>query len=179
MTVEMLARTIQIILAPVVMITACAIALGSLQSRYGAINDRLRLMTRERLDLLRTLGVQIVPLMPPGGTPQIATDAYAEERLIELDVQIPQLLRRHRLGHVAVLAAYYAMLVFIGDMFVIAAAVATNASLLVAPALIVFLVGMSVLLAGVLAIAEEVRSSHRTLRYEVERVLGLGSVAHQ
>lgn len=174
MTVEMLTRTIQIIIAPVVMITACAIALGALQARYGAINDRLRLMARERLDLLRALGVPIVPVMPAGDAAQRGSDAYAEERLTEIDVQIPQLLRRHRLAHKAVLAVYCAMIVFIGSMFVIAVAVATGAAAAAAVTLIVFFLGMVIFLTGVVLIAEEVRASHRTIQYEVERVLQLG-----
>jgi hypothetical protein len=177
MTVEMLARAIQIILAPVVMISACAITFGALQSRYAAINDRLRLMTRERLDLLRMLGVRIVPVMAPQATLAPIGDTYATERMVELDVQIPQLLRRHRIAHIALLAVYYAMIVFIISMFVIAAAVVTEAAVLTSVALLVFLLGMMVLLGGIVAIAEEVRASHRTLRYEVERVLSLGYVA--
>ncbi|MBC7990932.1 MAG: DUF2721 domain-containing protein, partial [Luteimonas sp.] len=162
------------IIAPVVMITACAITLGALQSRYAAINDRLRLMTRERLDLLRSLGVPIVPVMPAGDAAQRGSDAYAEERLTEIDVQIPLLLRRHRLAHGAVLAVYYAMIAFIGNMFVIAVAVATSAAAAATAALIVFLLAMAIFLAGVMLIAEEVRASHRTIQYEVERVLRLG-----
>lgn len=53
---EMIARNIQIILAPVVMITMCVILLGGLHGRYQTINDRLRLMTAERPALLRETG---------------------------------------------------------------------------------------------------------------------------
>jgi uncharacterized membrane protein YphA (DoxX/SURF4 family) len=53
MNAEMPPRTIQLILAPVVMVTACAILLAGLLSRFAALNDRLRLLARERLDLLR------------------------------------------------------------------------------------------------------------------------------
>ena len=54
MSAENVTRTIQLILAPVVMITACALLLNGLLSRYDALNARLRIMGRERLDLLRT-----------------------------------------------------------------------------------------------------------------------------
>ena len=170
----MLARTIQIIIAPVVMINACAIALGALQARYAAINDRLRLMTRERLDVLRVLGVPILPVMASAATLQPLSDAYAEERLIELDTQIPQLLRRHRLAHRSLLAVYGAIMLFIASMFVIAAAVASGAGWVTALALALFLLAMAVFLADVVVITEEVWASHHTLKYEVERVMQLG-----
>ena len=38
MTVEMTAQIIQLILAPVVMITSCALVLGGLLGRYAAVN---------------------------------------------------------------------------------------------------------------------------------------------
>lgn len=47
MNAEMIARSIQIILAPVVMITACSIFLSVLHAWYQTINDRLRSMARE------------------------------------------------------------------------------------------------------------------------------------
>jgi hypothetical protein len=47
MSAEMVARTIQLIIAPVVMVTTCSILLGGLLSHYAALNDRLRGMARE------------------------------------------------------------------------------------------------------------------------------------
>lgn len=35
------------------MVSACALLLGGLLSRYAAINDRLRVLAREPFDLLR------------------------------------------------------------------------------------------------------------------------------
>lgn len=55
MTAHLVATTIQEILAPVVMVTACALILSGLITRAQAINDRLRLMDGERLDVLRAL----------------------------------------------------------------------------------------------------------------------------
>ncbi|MDZ4720056.1 MAG: DUF2721 domain-containing protein [Roseiflexaceae bacterium] len=175
MDIDMLARTIQIIIAPVVMISACAITLGGLQSRYAAINDRLRLMARERLDLLRTLGIPIVPMMAPvQAAPQRSSDAYTEERLLELDTQIPQLLRRHRLAHAALLTVYSAIMLFIISMFAIGIAVISSMVWATWLALGVFLLAMLAFFVGVTVIAEEVRASHLALRYEVERVMQLG-----
>ena len=105
------------------------------------------------------------------------SDSYAEERLIEIDAQIPQLLRRHLLAHRAVLAVYCAIIAFISSMFVITAAVVTNTTAAATVALIVFLLGMVIFLIGIIVIAEEVRASHHTIQYEVERVFQLGQRA--
>jgi Protein of unknown function (DUF2721) len=106
MSIQTVAGTIQIIIAPVVMIMACAILLGGMQAQFAAINDRLRAMARERLELLRT---------PDGGLSNVASlvGAYAIERLCEIDAQMPRLLRRHQLVHNAVLTLYCAVLVFV------------------------------------------------------------------
>jgi len=57
MNTEMVTRIIQTIIAPVVMVNACAILLGGLVSHSNAINDRLRAMARERIEMLRALGM--------------------------------------------------------------------------------------------------------------------------
>jgi hypothetical protein len=162
MTAETVSKTIQLILAPVVMVTACAILAGGLLTRYAAINDRLRAITRERLDLLRAgaNGAQRDPLM--------------SERLEELDAQVPGLLHRHQQARDALLSNYGASLIFIADMFVIALAATTGTAWLPTLVLIVFLAGIAVLFVGLMLILLEVRTSHEAVHYEVRRVTGLG-----
>ena len=161
MDVEMVARSIQIILAPVVMVTACAILLQGLVARYTALHDRLRAISRERLDLYYA--------GPGEQSPRVA------ERLREIDYQVPDLLRRHRLVQDSVLSAYCAVMVFIASMFVIALAAATNSPWVATAALLIFLAGTGVLFLGILLTAIEVRNSHRSVRYEVNRVTDLMS----
>src|SRR5689334_1681673 len=105
MDVEMVARNIQLIIAPVVMISSCAILLTGLLGRYAAVNDRLRAMARERLEIWHS-GARDAP--------------FQVERLCEIDTQMPDLLRRHRLIHHAVLSVFCAILVFVSSMFIIA-----------------------------------------------------------
>src|SRR5687767_13503104 len=107
MDIEMVARNIQIILAPVVMVTACAILLQGLLARYAQISERLRNLSRERLDLLFA---------------QMTNDGLRAERLRLIDVQIPDLVKHHKFAHDAVLAVYYAVLLFLTSMFAIALA---------------------------------------------------------
>src|SRR5438094_3483491 len=107
MNVEMVARNIQVILAPVVMITACAILLQGLVNRYHALNDRMRNMTRERFGLLHAGGEH---------------DALTTERLQEIATQLPDLLHRHKLVRDSVLSVYSAVMLYLLSMFVIAVA---------------------------------------------------------
>ena len=167
MNAEMVARTIQMILAPVVMVTACAITLGGLQGHYAAINDRLRAMARERLDLLRAAGSNVAA--------GLTADSFTAERLQEIDTQIPDLLHRHKVMRDSVLSIYTAMSIFVACMFVIAWAAAAESTLLANAALIVFLTGTGALLLGVLLAAVEIRTSHRAIEYEVRRVSSLGA----
>jgi hypothetical protein len=43
---------IQAMVAPVVLITTAAVLSGGLLAMYGSVNDRMRAMDRERLDIL-------------------------------------------------------------------------------------------------------------------------------
>jgi hypothetical protein len=159
MDVEMVAKNIQLIIAPVVMISSCAILLGGLLGRYAAVNDRLRAMARERLELWHT------------GTD---SDSFRTERLQEIDRQIPDLLGRHRLIHHSVLSVFSAILVFVLSMFALAFGASMQAAWIAMTVLVMFLLGLAALLLGIGLAAMEVRSSHLAVRYEVERVASLG-----
>ncbi len=157
MDVETLARTIQSILAPVVMISACAIILGGLWGHVSSINDRLRAMNRERLELWRAA----------------SADAYTMERLLQIDTQTPTLVRRHRRVIQAIVSMYGAILVYIVSMFAIAGASLVNIS--AALALLLFLVGTLLLLVAILLAILEIRISQTAIEFEVRRV---GSLRH-
>jgi hypothetical protein len=166
MSVVSLGQTIQIILAPVVMVTSCAILIGGMLTHYAAINDRLRNMTRERLSLLRQ----------PSGALEAALanhDAYTSERLSQIDRQVPALLRRLHLIHNAIQAMYIACCVFLGSMLVIAIATISALAALATLALIVFLLGTGVMLAGIVVISHEIQISDAEVRYEATRVMSL------
>ena len=158
MSAETITRTIQLILAPVVMVSACAIFVGGLLSHYEAINARMRNMVRERLEILRT---------------SLDADRFLQERLGELDAQLPQLLQRHALVHHALLAAYSAILIRVASMCAIAFSAVTAAEWLVALVLAMFVAGILAMLGSVVLIALEVRISQRAVGFEVRRVLRL------
>ena len=165
MTAESISRTIMLILAPVVMFSACSIFVGGVLSHYASLSERIRALTRERLDIVRTLRTM---LDGPTGARAIAL-----ERLEEIDGQLPDMLQRHQLVHHAALAVYGAIGIFILTMCIIALTAAVSADWVAVLVFGVFVVGVLVMLVGVLLITVEVRTSRRALHYEVQRVVRL------
>jgi hypothetical protein len=155
MDVATLAQTIQIILTPVVMITACAITLGGLWNHASSINDRLRSMNHERLDIWR----------------KVSMDGYSTERTEEIDTQVPILVRRHRQMLQAIVAMYAAILIFVLSMFAIAGAELLHISATLA--LLLFLAGNFLVLIAILMAVAEIRNAQIALEYEVNRVAAL------
>lgn len=163
MTAQTVARTIQLILAPVVMITSCALVLNGLLQRYAATNDRLRGMARERLGFIRSAGGEREAALQHA-------DAYTTERLREIDHQLPDLLRRHKLVHDALLTIYLAIVVFVATMFVIGLAATERSPWAATTVLILFLIGTGIFMLGLLIAVIEIRTSHYAVHYEVAEV---------
>ena len=163
MTVDTAAKTIQLILAPVVMVSACGILLTGMLSHYGSINDRIRRLTVERL--------QLSQLRPVEGH-----QALAGERLVEIDHEVPMLIARHQQVHHAILLAFTAVAILVLSMFIIAATALSHSSAVGTVALFVFLSGTAALLSSAAFMALEVRSSHRSVSYEAMRVTELPCV---
>ena len=164
MSPEEIGRTIQLILAPVVMFSACSIFVGGVLSHYTSIGDRIRALTRERLDLLRTLRGQ-----------SSQPDGLLVERLAEIDGQLPEMLHRHRLVHHAVLAVYAAIGILVLTMCIIALTAAVTAAWVGPVVFGVFLVAVLTMLVGVALVTVEIRSSRRSLVFEAERVRRLSA----
>lgn len=160
MDIQTAGKTIQLILAPVVMVTACGLLLNGMLSHYTAINDRIRGLAKERLGLAML-------------TPEADHVALARERLTEIDHQVPMLIGRHRLVHHAILLANTAVAVLISSMFVIGAAALDDSGTVGTVALFVFLAGTALLMASALCMVMEVRSSQVSVAYEAMRVVDL------
>jgi hypothetical protein len=160
MDIQTAARTIQLILAPAIMVTACGILLSGMLSQYAAINDRIRALTAERLDL-----VLIAPL--PGH------EHGAEERLREIDYQVLMLIGRHHQVHQAIQFGYGAVTILVASMFVIGAAALAHSSVLGTVSLCVFLGGTAALLTAGWYMAVEMRTSQASVDFEAMRVVRL------
>jgi hypothetical protein len=164
MSIDTIIRTISLILAPVVMISSCAIFLNGLFGHYQTISARLRAMHRERLELLQTVDMS---------TTAERAVSIIFQRILEIDTQLPKMLRRHQLIRDAVVAIGVAVSIFITSMFIIALASATNSPLAAVIALIAFLLGTGALLVGVITTTIELYQSHREVSYEIQHGLSL------
>src|SRR6266540_962822 len=101
MDLEMVARTIQLIIAPAVMITSCCIFGAGLLGHYATVGERLRLTVRERVDLLRET------------ESSVSSGLIVKERLEDIDFQIPNLLRHHLLVRTSLAGILFAMIFYI------------------------------------------------------------------
>ncbi len=158
MNAEDVAKTIQLIIAPVVLVTACAIIQGGVLGRFVYVGQRIRALANERLELLHQ-----------GKT----DDGFSIERLQEIDRQIPLLKQRHRLLQRSGLLIYTAVIIFLTSMFAIALSVASNVSAIATIALLCFMGGTCLLLIAVILASQEIRLSHQAICYEVNRIASL------
>lgn len=160
MNAETIARTIQTILAPVVMISACALFLSGHQGRYVAVTHRLREMVHERLALLHD-------------RENTSTFTFESERLWHIERQIPELLHQHKGIHDSIMAIYSAIMIFIVCMFAIAVAAVQHSTRMGEVSLVLFLAGTGVLLLAMVQGALAFRTAHRGIHYEVRQTCGL------
>lgn len=157
-SIEEVTKTISLIIAPVVMITACAVMANGLILRYGSLGDRLRIVNQGLSDLHES---------------DRADDRDKAQRAQELEFMLRDLLKHHHFVHDALVLIYTSILIFMLNMLVIAMAVGTNINWLSQMALIVFLSGVAVLFGGIVLIAYELRTSHYSIQLEVQRTCRL------
>jgi hypothetical protein len=153
---EMVTRTIQLVIAPVVMITSCCILGSGLLAHYSALGERLRLTVRERVEFGRDAGAGL----PPG-------------LLDYIDSQLSTLLHHHRLVRTSLVGVLMGIVFFIADMFMIALSVISNSPGLSSAVLIVFLAGVASLLLGALYAVVDVYSSHSLFTRDARNVISV------
>src|SRR5487761_1276118 len=158
---------VQAMVAPVVLITSAGVLSSALLTMYGSVNDRMRAMDRERLDILTGAArvLRSAAEVPPAG----------RERLTQLDAQLPMLLRRHRLLHNAVLLIYAAVAVLVLSVIAIGVAVPGGSGAAGTAALALVLAATVMLLGGLLFAARSIMISMNAIDYEVRRALSIGS----
>jgi Protein of unknown function (DUF2721) len=156
---------ISAMVAPVVLVTTSAMLSNGLLTLYASVNDRMREMTSERLALLSG----------PRGQFLIKTElsAVSQERLAEIDEQIPMILRRHRLIKEAVLILYGAVTILGLSVIAIAVAVSAGSEALGDAALGLVLAGTLVLISGLLLAARSLARSNDAISYAVSRTSSL------
>jgi hypothetical protein len=155
MNAETIAHTIMFILAPAVMINASAVFFNGLLSDNAVLNDRMRKLAFEKLELLRAV-----------------QDALSLERLQEIDTELPTMLYRHKMLRNAILLISIAIALYVLTMLLIALAV-FGVLWIETAALLFFLFGTALMLIGIFYKVLEVCSSHDAVAFEVERIRSL------
>jgi Protein of unknown function (DUF2721) len=161
MNAEMIAHTIMFILAPAVMLNATAVFFNGLLGDYALLNERMRRLARERLELLRAV-----------------QDSLNLERLQEIDTELPAMLHRHKMLRNAILLISIAIALYVLTMLLIGLA-AFGALWAEMVALVLFLFSTTLMLIGILFKVLEVYSSHFAVAFEVERIRKLPRVQSQ
>ena len=157
-------NAISAMVAPVVLLTTGGLLTNGLLTVYSAVNDRMRDMTRERIEI-RT-----------GPTGELAgrVSAIDQERLAEIEAQLPMMLRRHHLVRNAVLLIYVAIGMLGLSFIIIAVAVVQHSEGFGRAALGLVLAGTVVMLAGLVAAGMSMARSADAITYAVERTRDLG-----
>ncbi len=149
------------IVAPVVLLTVGGMLSNGLITIYNDIDNRMREMTRERLEIRRGPAGQVLD--------DDSVPAIDQERLYEIGVQLPMMLRRHKLTRVSVLTIYVAIAVFGLSIVVIAIAVSANDEIAGRVALGLVVAGTIIMLLGLAVAATSVARSADAITYAVER----------
>jgi hypothetical protein len=134
---------------------------------YGSVNDSMRAMNGERLKILTGAAGALVSAAD--------VTASGQERLTQIDTQLPMLLRRHRLLHNAVLVIYAGVAVLVLGVIAIGVSVTDSSGATGTAALALVLTGTAMLLAGLVFAARSIMISQDAIDYEVRRSLSLGS----
>ena len=103
------------------------------------------------------------------------------ERLADIDLQLPNLLRHHLLVRNSLAGTFIAMAFYILDMFVIAYSVVANRTGLFSAILAIFLMGVAFQLTGVLYSVFDAFMSHKIYAYESRHAMSLekSNVQHE
>ncbi len=160
-------RAIGAMVAPVVLITAAAVLSTGILAIFGSVNDRMRVMTAERLAALTG---------PDGMLRTVAQQPEAvRERLRQIDEQLPMLLHRHHLLRTAVMSIYIGVAALVASVIALAVAVPAHSEATAYSSLALVLAGTVAILSGCLFAAASIVLSKDAIDYEVKRSLSLGS----
>ena len=147
--------------APVVLITTGGILSSGLLSVYGVVGERMRALTRERLDIRTGQRGEILDTAD--------VSAVGQERLVEIDQQLPLMMRRGDLLRNAVFLIYVGIVALVLSMFAISVAVTHDSEAWGWVALGLVLAGTVVMLAGIVVAGRSLIRSADAIRYAVER----------
>ncbi len=147
--VAALARAINGIVAPAIMISASALMILALHAKYSHLTDRLRALNEEKRGL------------------SLSVDEFDALRLGAVSCQIGMILERTRLVRNSIMSLYVAIALFVLSSIVIGAGLTFGIGVPVVPALLVFLAGMTSVLAGTVYAIRDIGSAFKVAQVEV------------
>ena len=159
-------NAISAMVAPVVLLTVGGIISNGLLTVYSGINDRMRDMTRERLQIRRGPAGELLDAdaVPP----------VDQERLLEIGVQLPLMVKRHKLTRASLLVIFVALVVLGLSIVVIAIAVALDDQIAGRVALGLVLAGTTIMLLGLGVATTSLAKSADAITYAVDRTTRFG-----
>jgi hypothetical protein len=158
MNANSVAQAIQLVIAPSVMLSSCIVFLNLTLGRYLKISDRLRGMTRERIDILNRYDPQ---------------DHAYRDGLSLIDKQLIQLADRYSSLQKASLVLYVSIVLFLLSMMAIGLSINLYPLFFSFLAMAMFLLGSLALLTAIILAMSEVSVSHRAVRAEVRWAMSL------
>jgi Protein of unknown function (DUF2721) len=153
--ISSIVQIIQLMLAPGLMISACGLLLLGMNNKYSLIVNRIRLLNEERRKALHKLG---------------DTEFSFQEnvRFESITKQLERLTYRVGLVRNAVLSYTIAVALFVLTSLLIGFGYLFEIARLNSIITILFLLGMTSVLAGVLFAAYETYKGYEIVKYEVE-----------
>jgi len=161
------ALAIETMVAPVVLITAGGILSGGMLSVAASVNDRMRTMNQERFNMLSKQDGAELKITDLGPAQQ--------ERIRQIDTQMPMLVRRHHLLRDAVLSVYVAIGVLVFAVAALGVAVIDDSEVAGIVAVAFALAGSVGLLVSLVIAARSLWLSHDAIDFETEATLRLGT----
>ncbi|BAZ09144.1 hypothetical protein NIES4071_09500 [Calothrix sp. NIES-4071] len=154
LSTEAATKAIGTIIVPAVLISACAILLNGLILRYKAIEDLLRSLNHEWLNLKEI----------DAGNGNISID-----RVYHLEHLISKLFVHHHILHDVLIYIYLSILIFVVDMLAIAVAGATSIQWVSYLVLFIFLLGVGILCWSLFLTCYEMRAAHEFIQIELQK----------
>jgi Protein of unknown function (DUF2721) len=154
-------RAIEAMVAPVVLITTGGILTNALLGAYALVQQCLREMTRERIGILT--GEHGELLDPASASP------VGQERLAEIDAQLPMMLVHHGLLRRSVIGIYTGLVFLALSVIGIAAAFLASSDALGDVALGFVLAGTVAIIGGLALAVRTLAISANAITYAVRR----------
>jgi hypothetical protein len=153
--ISSIVQIIQLMLAPGIMISACGLLLLGMNNKYSLVVNRIRLLNEDRRKALHKLGENELSLQE-------------NVRFESISKQLERLTYRVGLVRNAVLSYTIAVALFVLTSLLIGIGYLLEITRVNSFITILFLLGMTSVLAGVLFAAYETYKGYEIVKYEVE-----------